>query len=51
MLGIGATWTACSSEPVLSASSTAARAARIASGEPSVARRIFVGNISRFLLD
>jgi hypothetical protein len=35
----------CSSEPVLSARSTAVRAAKIASLEPSVARRIFVGKM------
>src|ERR671911_972757 len=35
----------CSSEPVLSARSTAVRAAKYASLEPSVASRIFVGKI------
>src|SRR5215218_4270876 len=35
----------CSSEPLLSARSTAVRAAKFASLEPSVARRIFVGKM------
>ena len=37
------TWTTCSSEPVLAERVTAARAAKAASSEPSVASRILSG--------
>src|SRR5918997_5493887 len=39
-------WTRCSSECVLLERSTATPAARVASADPSVAKRVFVGNAS-----
>src|SRR5215217_4228306 len=43
--GAGQTWTTCSSEPVLLDRSAAARRAKMASSEPSVAARILVGKL------